>query len=168
MPLPAPPSNLPAKPGSAPVQEPVKTNACQVCGTEAKYTCPRCEKRTCSVACSKAHKAADNCSGVRNPAAYVPLNKITQGTWDGDYTWLEQGRRQVAEWGEGITAEEAERAAKGETPRRGRGGARGGRGIKRSRLDGLRWAANEIGAEVDLVPDGMQRRKTNQSSWNAK
>lgn len=105
---------------------------------------------------------------MRNPAAYVPLNKITQGTWDGDYTWLEQGRRQVAEWGEGITAEEAERAAKGETPRRGRGGARGGRGIKRSRLDGLRWAANEIGAEVDLVPDGMQRRKTNQSSWNAK
>lgn len=168
MPLPAPPSDLPAKPGTAPIAEPVKTNQCQVCGQEAKYTCPRCEKRTCSVACSKSHKATDNCSGVRNPAAYVPLNKITQGTWDGDYTWLEQGRRQVAEWGEGITAEEAERAARGDSSKRGRGGARGGRNIRRSRLDGLRWATSEIGAEVDLVPDGMQRRKTNQSSWNAK
>jgi len=35
---------------------------CGVCGdAEAKYKCPRCAKRTCSLKCVKAHKQADEC-----------------------------------------------------------------------------------------------------------
>ncbi|WOO77916.1 Box C/D snoRNA protein 1 [Vanrija pseudolonga] len=202
MPLPSPTSlGLPAKPvaaGStppvadiapAPLEPPAaesstaassstsaaRTNTCAMCSSEARYTCPRCSTRTCSLPCSKAHKAAASCSGVRDPAAFVPLKSYTQGTWDGDYAWLESTRRQVAEWGQGLTADEVASATStrgGATRGRGgRGGGGGGGGrapAKRGRLDGLRWAIGDIGAEVDLLPDGMQRRKTNQSSWNPK
>ncbi|TXT15884.1 hypothetical protein VHUM_00387 [Vanrija humicola] len=149
-----------------------RSNTCAMCTSEARYTCPRCSTRTCSLPCSKAHKAAASCSGVRDPAAFVPLKSYTQGTWDGDYAWLESTRRQVAEWGQGLTADEVAAAGRGGAARGGRGGGRGGGAgrapAKRGRLDGLRWAIGDIGAEVDLLPDGMQRRKTNQSSWNPK
>ncbi|KAL1408520.1 Box C/D snoRNA accumulation [Vanrija albida] len=191
MPLPSPTSlGLPAKPGAAvlaataaapaPVAADAapeaessaaassRSNACAICSSEARYTCPRCSTRTCSLSCSKAHKAEAACSGVRDPAAFVPLKSYTQGTWDGDYAWLESTRRQVAEWGQGLSVDEVAAARGGAA--RGRGGGRGGgrAPAKRGRLDGLRWAVSEIGAEVDLLPDGMQRRKTNQSSWNPK
>lgn len=188
MPLPPPTSlGLPAKPGSAPAPTsaastsstsaaagPSRSTKCAMCANEAKYTCPRCAARTCSAACSKAHKEKRGCSGVRDPAAYVPLAKYTQGTWDGDYAWLEATRRQVAEFGEGIGADEAAAAGRGEERGRGRGRGRGGRGgavggrPRKSKLDGLRWAVGQVGAEVDVLPDGMQRRRQNQSSWNPK
>lgn len=199
MPLPSPTSlGLPAKPVAAGHPPPAETtvpalteppapesstaasssssaaraNACAMCSSEARYTCPRCSTRTCSLPCSKAHKTAASCSGVRDPAAFVPLKSYTQGTWDGDYAWLESTRRQVAEWGQGLTADEVASAAMRGGATRGRGGRGGGSGgrapAKRGRLDGLRWAIGDIGAEVDLLPDGMQRRKTNQSSWNPK
>ncbi|BEI83177.1 hypothetical protein CcaverHIS002_0310450 [Cutaneotrichosporon cavernicola] len=116
MPLPPPTSlSLPPKPSTArsaasnsSVEKQAFTAAtsapspkCSICKSPAKYTCPRCAARSCSLPCSKAHKEKKGCSGVRDPAAFVPLAKFTQGTWDGDYAWLESTRRQVAVFGEG-------------------------------------------------------------------
>lgn len=130
------------------------------CGAAPKYTCPRCATRTCSLPCSKAHKQTTGCSGQRDPAAFVPLTNYTQGTWDGDYAWLEATRRQVAEWGEGLEVDAGRP--------QGRGKPKPRKKPKEVKLDSLRWAMREIGVDVDILPEGMQRRRENQSSWNPK
>ncbi|WVQ71015.1 hypothetical protein IAR50_000540 [Cryptococcus sp. DSM 104548] len=141
---------------------------CKVCSAPAKYTCPRCSYTTCSLACVKSHKQNDSCSGVRDPAKFVPLNQFTQGTWSDDYKWLEDGRRQVASWGKGIKVEEVDGGA---NAGRGRGRGRGGpvgRGQKRSRTDGMRRELLKLGCRAEFMPEGMGRKKMNQSSWNQK
>jgi hypothetical protein len=55
---------------------------------------------------------------------------------------------------------------------RGRGG-RGGGGGRRGTgggagREGLKRALEERGVMVEFMPDGMGRRKTNQSGWNVK
>lgn len=46
---------------------------CEVCqDAEFRYRCPRCLKKTCSLQCSKDHKARDGCSGVaHDPTGYI-------------------------------------------------------------------------------------------------
>jgi hypothetical protein len=47
---------------------------CQVCSAgTAKYTCPGCGVRSCSLGCVQQHKAANGCSGKRDRLGYVPL-----------------------------------------------------------------------------------------------
>lgn len=49
--------------------------ACQVCHEQPwKYTCPRCEKHTCCVACIKQHKAQEGCSGERSKTHFISRN----------------------------------------------------------------------------------------------
>ncbi|GMT10875.1 hypothetical protein PFISCL1PPCAC_2172, partial [Pristionchus fissidentatus] len=53
------------------------SNKCDVCGeNEKKYRCPKCDSRSCSLACSKKHKEDDNCDGVRGP--WQPVAKISR------------------------------------------------------------------------------------------
>ncbi|KAK8865814.1 hypothetical protein IAR55_000961 [Kwoniella newhampshirensis] len=170
--------SLPPRPGSytSPVAGPSRPaptsslaadpNQCAICSQPAKYTCPRCSRRTCSLPCSRTHKARDSCSGVRDPAKYVPLKEYGQGAWSDDYRWLEEGRRKVGGWGEGVKVEEISSG-----PGRGgmRAGSRGGGpgGHRRSnRSDGLRKELAQRGCEVSFMPEGMGRKKANQSSWN--
>ncbi|KAL7419262.1 Box C/D snoRNA accumulation [Cryptotrichosporon argae] len=155
--------------------DPTSPLSCSLCPSASKYTCPRCGARTCSLACSRAHKARMACDGVRDPARYVPLAQFGQGTWDGDYAWLEEGRRKVAGWGEGIDPRElGEQPTRGRGAPRGRGRGRGGRdtaGGKRStrpKLDAIRFQLRRHGIDVEFLPDGMARRKENMSRWNPK
>lgn len=47
---------------------------CEVCGTtKAKYTCPKCEVRTCSLGCVKLHKKELDCDGIRDKTKFIPL-----------------------------------------------------------------------------------------------
>ena len=41
------------------------------CGEAARYRCPGCEVVTCSLACTKEHKAALGCLGKRSASATV-------------------------------------------------------------------------------------------------
>eukprot|EP00976_Prorocentrum_cordatum_P081237 1184315-Prorocentrum_minimum.AAC.2 len=55
-----------------------KLGMCQCCGEQvAKYRCPGCEVATCSLACSRAHKAETKCTGKRNRTEFVPTNQLT-------------------------------------------------------------------------------------------
>ena len=88
----------PAPAGS--IEPPSKTGtegrmgACEVCKTAAaKYRCPGCGVTFCSVACSKAHKAASGCSGKRDRTAFVGLGDITDTVLASDYMLLEDSRR---------------------------------------------------------------------------
>jgi hypothetical protein len=50
---------------------------CELCKAEkAKYCCPGCSMRTCSLQCSKQHKALTGCTGQRDRLAFVPLEQF--------------------------------------------------------------------------------------------
>jgi HIT zinc finger len=141
---------------------------CEICSsTVAVYTCPRCATRTCSLPCSAAHKTRTGCSGARDRAKYIPVNRYTYGTMMDDYVFLEDVGRRVGEWGQDIV-----RGGYGTLQgRRGRGG--GGQGKTRDRTsrkkrDVLKLQLELRDIEVDLLPAGMQKRMLNQSSWDPK
>ncbi|KAK4873583.1 hypothetical protein RN001_012943 [Aquatica leii] len=81
---------LPA-PGTSP-----KLGSCEVCArNEAKYTCPRCEVKTCCLQCTKIHKLELECSRVRDRTKFIPINKFTNMDLSSDYRLLEEITRSV-------------------------------------------------------------------------
>lgn len=69
---------------------------CEVCNSiSAKYTCPRCEVKTCCLSCLQIHKKELNCSGIRDRTKYIPLKKMTKLDFMSDYNFLEECTRYV-------------------------------------------------------------------------
>ncbi|KAF9534931.1 hypothetical protein CPB83DRAFT_843172 [Crepidotus variabilis] len=144
----------------------------------AKYTCPGCRIRTCSLPCSKRHKENTGCTGKRNRAVYVPMNEYTYGRMVDDYAYLEEVGRKVGEWGDeivkggytnpGTTGAGGGGNYKGRMRGRGRGRGvfHGGQG--QSRRDVLKLELEEMKIDMDLLPQGMEKRKLNQSTWDPK
>lgn len=67
---------------------------CEVCAFHnAKYTCPRCELKTCSLKCNKIHKLELECTGERDRARFIPLKKFTNMDLSNDYRFLEEVSR---------------------------------------------------------------------------
>ncbi|VDN33728.1 unnamed protein product [Dibothriocephalus latus] len=63
---------------------------CKVCtSVEAKYTCPRCALKTCSLECCLRHKKEAGCSGKRNLAAFVSRKDYDYFNFLSDYRLLE-------------------------------------------------------------------------------
>ena len=53
------------------------SDLCPYCNCQPhKYRCPACFARTCSLACSKKHKLYSQCTGVRDPTAFVKRSKL--------------------------------------------------------------------------------------------
>ncbi|XP_076282457.1 box C/D snoRNA protein 1 [Lasioglossum baleicum] len=73
-----------------------KIENCEVCGaTKAKYTCPKCEVRTCCLQCVNIHKKELQCDGVRDKTKFVPLKSFTDLDILSDYRLLEEVGRSV-------------------------------------------------------------------------
>ncbi|KAI9634798.1 uncharacterized protein MKK02DRAFT_27942 [Dioszegia hungarica] len=156
----------------------VDTTKCALCALPPKYTCPRCSRRTCSLPCSTGHKAKYSCDGIRQAEGYVSLREYGQGDWAEDYRYLEEGRRRVEGWGQGVREEEMVTDPRGGDAEgsRGRGGARGGRGGrgggtrgpkgKKSKSQILQMELRSKGVWAEFMPDGMARRRQNQSACN--
>ncbi|XP_063709964.1 box C/D snoRNA protein 1 [Culicoides brevitarsis] len=71
---------------------------CEVCNVnDAKYTCPKCEVKTCCLSCLKIHKTELECDGIRDKTKYIPLKKMTQMDFMSDYHFLEECTRYVAD-----------------------------------------------------------------------
>ncbi|RCI17048.1 hypothetical protein L249_2322 [Ophiocordyceps polyrhachis-furcata BCC 54312] len=72
--------------------DPLLSTLCSVCNAaEPKYTCPRCQRRSCSVECVKNHKARSSCSGKRDETAYVPVSELrTVKGINHDYNFLQK------------------------------------------------------------------------------
>lgn len=150
---------------------------CSICNHQYSiYTCPRCSTRTCSLPCSATHKSTSGCSGERDKVAYVPMNKYGWGAMMNDYVYLEELSRRSGDWGKEIV-----KGGFSSQPVRGRGGdgrvVRGrGRGNANSRDQGrgrtkrdlLKMQLELQDITMDLLPNGMERRKTNQSNWDPK
>lgn len=179
--LPPLPSFLPSKPADAlapdttiypdiPEAGPSNASTCVICSSPFKYTCPRCSARTCSLPCIKTHKSNTGCSGQRDPTKFVTLTEFGQSDWGGDYAYLENGRRRVADWGKDLPVQSNDNSSRGGRGGHWRGGGGGHGGGKRgpSKVDGLKEELERRGVEVEFMPEGMGRRKLNQSSWNQK
>lgn len=65
---------------------------CAVCSAlGAKYRCPACDRRTCSLACVKQHKEDYECTGKRPRAEFVaPLRAFTDHLVERDFGFLEE------------------------------------------------------------------------------
>ncbi|XP_018404054.1 PREDICTED: box C/D snoRNA protein 1 [Cyphomyrmex costatus] len=73
-----------------------KLEDCEVCGAaKARYTCPKCEVRTCSLTCVNVHKKELECNGIRDPTKFVPLASFSDLDLLSDYRFLEQVGRLV-------------------------------------------------------------------------
>lgn len=156
---------------------------CSICSQPPKYTCPRCSLKTCSLSCTKTHKAEYSCSGTRDPTSFVTLKEFKQGDWGDDFRWLEDGRRKLCAWGEGIKEGEVDLVTGmkrgGGKDQRGGGGRLGGKdtrngngndkkGKGRSKSEILQMELRRRGVWMCLMPDGMGKKKLNQSGWNPK
>jgi hypothetical protein len=55
-----------------------RLSKCEVCNDQkAKYTCPRCELKTCCLRCINSHKKELGCTGQRNKVAYKGISEFT-------------------------------------------------------------------------------------------
>ena len=125
-----------------------------------KYRCPRCSARTCSLACSTRHKQWAQCSGVRNPAAYLKRHELaTPKNFDQDYNFIsgiergiETAERSVA--ARGVQLRETRPASKRDGPMKGE--------------VNLRQALEKSGVTIEKAPAGMKRSLQNKTSWNKK
>ncbi|CAE7154057.1 unnamed protein product [Rhizoctonia solani] len=133
---------------SEPVAGPSTLNQCAICPEPSKYTCPRCNAKTCSLSCSKSHKSKDNCSGERDRAQYVPMNEYSWGTLASDYSYLEDLGRSAASWGRDLS--------------KGKGKGK----WKSPKLEALRVQLAARDVKIQFVAEGMEKRRLNQSSWD--
>ncbi|KAL9941361.1 hypothetical protein D7B24_003616 [Verticillium nonalfalfae] len=77
--------------------DPLLTTLCAICHIQPpKYKCPACDTRTCSLPCTRRHKAWSSCSGIRDATAYVPRAQLrTPAGVDHDYNFLHGIERAV-------------------------------------------------------------------------
>ncbi|XP_012284451.1 box C/D snoRNA protein 1 [Orussus abietinus] len=74
----------------------VKLEKCEVCASnKAKYTCPKCEVRTCCLTCLNVHKKELECNGIRDKTKFIPLHSFTDLDLLSDYRLLEEIGRSV-------------------------------------------------------------------------
>ncbi|GAK63929.1 uncharacterized protein PAN0_004d2138 [Moesziomyces antarcticus] len=172
------------------------TTECGECSAAAKYTCPACGVRTCSLACTKAHKtdtakhpcgssAATHANGpstssvakkdASTTGGYVSMSEYGETHMMQDYLFLSAISRTTAEAGRRIVdmkllppsaaaagaGGNESRAAAGPTQQRGMTNAQRQREQLLKQLHYRRL-------RVMVLPDGMARRKRNQSGFNPK
>ncbi|XP_052856091.1 box C/D snoRNA protein 1 [Drosophila gunungcola] len=72
----------------------MRLGMCEVCAaTEARYACPKCEVKTCSLPCVQIHKKELSCDGQRDRTKFVPLSEMTAREFMSDYCFLEECTR---------------------------------------------------------------------------
>ncbi|KAJ5098254.1 Zinc finger HIT-type [Penicillium argentinense] len=150
---------------------------CSICHVNPpKYRCPRCATRTCSLPCTRRHKLWSQCSGVRDPAAYLKRSELANpSAFDRDFNFisgiertLERAERDVENRGidmsQAIAEEENE-----DTPQPAAGQKRKhpGQGLVKGEAGFLR-GAEAGGVRVVRAPRGMSRNKSNGSRWHPK
>lgn len=101
-----------------------KLALCQECREkEILYQCPRCYRRTCSLACCRSHKATSGCTGKRDVTAFLPIGSMTDATVASDFHFLEDivgrvdaGKRLLRSMGGNSSSSSADH--RGKRPRR--------------------------------------------------
>ncbi|KLO05951.1 hypothetical protein SCHPADRAFT_861836 [Schizopora paradoxa] len=155
-----------------PASTPPPKATCAVCTIQnAKYTCPRCALKSCSLSCSNTHKQQTGCTGIRNKVEYVPMNAYGYGTLMNDYVFLEEVGRKTEEWGRKIAKDGIARGSGNARAGRARGRGGHGRGAIGQKMDRRAYLAMQLSfrdVDMEVLPLGMERTKRNQSHWDSK
>lgn len=140
----------------APSPPSASVKQCCMCPCDsAMYTCPGCQRRTCSVLCVRAHKIEYHCSGTRDVAAPVPLGEFNDSQFTRDFHFLEDCHRVV-------TRAEKELV---ETVGPARPFTRTFH--PSTAVAALRDAARRRGVLCQIMSEGMAKRKANTSRYDA-
>ncbi|KAM5477044.1 Box C/D snoRNA accumulation [Microsporum audouinii] len=148
-----------------PAQLPL-TELCAICHEKRrKYKCPRCASRTCSLACSRRHKLWSQCSGLRDPAAYLKRSELaTPAAFDKDFNFLTGIERS-------LERAEVDAEARG-IDLLADAGLNGGKAKQRcDQVRGevpLQRGLERSGVRIVKAPKGMTRNKLNTSHWHKK
>ena len=59
-----------------------------MCGQPGKYKCPECGRRTCSLACSNAHKQKFDCAGTKVRTKFVSMKDFSLNTVNSDVSLI--------------------------------------------------------------------------------
>ncbi|XP_050420645.1 box C/D snoRNA protein 1 [Adelges cooleyi] len=72
---------------------------CEVCDNDpAKYCCPRCELKTCSLVCVNIHKRELECDGKKYKTSFKRLDKFTDNDMSQDYRLMNEFIEAVGEF----------------------------------------------------------------------
>ncbi|KAJ5952585.1 uncharacterized protein N7479_010998 [Penicillium vulpinum] len=159
--------------------DPLLSDLCSICHVNPpKYRCPRCSTRTCSLPCTRRHKLWSQCSGVRDPAAYLKRNELnTESAFDRDFNFitsiertLERAEREVDNRGIDLTsgAQADDGNSEGsQHPAAGRKRKNPSQGLAKGEAAFLR-GTETAGVRVLRAPKGMSRNKQNGSRLHPK
>ncbi|KAG0583352.1 hypothetical protein KC19_3G129500 [Ceratodon purpureus] len=124
---------------------------CQECKqADWKYKCPGCERRSCGLACVKAHKARTGCSGKRDRTAFVPLAEFCDNVLVSDYNLLEEMLRQT------------------ESAKRARAPLGAPKSKMHPAMQTLQHQAKMRDTTLVYWPHGMSKRKSNSTFFDRK
>ncbi|KAJ5713505.1 uncharacterized protein N7483_010686 [Penicillium malachiteum] len=162
--------------------DPLLSELCSICHVNPpKYRCPRCSTRTCSLPCTRRHKLWSQCSGIRDPAAYLKRSELmNESSLDRDFNFitgiersLERADRDAENRGIDLARGQVQ-AQDGDGGDSQDFGAAAGRKRKHPQQGLVKGEAGFLrGAETGAVtviraPRGMSRNKENNSRWHPK
>ena len=163
--------------------DPLLTSLCSICHIlPPKYKCPGCGARTCSQGCVRKHKKWSECTGERDPTAYVPVRSLrTPAGIDHDYNFISKIERS-RERSERLLVEDRHIVGTRELrpitvqeiryktmPDGRRKRYLATRVIQPGRQLGtyrIRQRAKKLDITVIYAPAGMSRRKENRTRWD--
>lgn len=135
---------------------PLLTTLCPICyKSPPKYRCPRCSIRTCSVECSKTHKTRASCSGIRDPAKYIPKSEMKSSTIDMDFSFLKRVQK-AREVPDRLRMPESGKARTSK------------RRLEHAKRNVAMKKAQARGVDVQRLPQWMERSIQNKTRWDSK
>ncbi|RMX56490.1 hypothetical protein pdam_00014929 [Pocillopora damicornis] len=155
------------------------TKCAMCCEDTARYCCPTCAKKTCSLRCVKSHKMKFQCSGVRCKTKFISLDNFKCSNLQSDLVFLEDMDRLVNSTAhhsqskfnrrhqnfqeiEGMVLQDQTTAAK-ETTVNNRDSRSHNICVRQ-----LCLVAKQRGVNLKILPNGMSRRKENTTNFNRK
>ncbi|XP_027058853.1 box C/D snoRNA protein 1-like isoform X2 [Pocillopora damicornis] len=125
------------------------TKCAMCCEDTARYCCPTCAKKTCSLRCVKSHKMKFQCSGVRCKTKFISLDNFKCSNLQSDLVFLEDMDRLV-----NSTAHHSQ--------------SKFNRRHQNFQVRQLCLVAKQRGVNLKILPNGMSRRKENTTNFNRK
>jgi len=135
----------------------VGVEVCDICQDVAKYRCPRCDSRSCSLDCVKQHKKLSGCDGLRHKTKYVRLKDFTELDLISDYRVLENATSAVDKCRRDKLKKLTRQAVDGFCAPR----------LAKS-IQKLQTAASRHGTRVKILPPHFVKRKKNTSHFDYK
>lgn len=141
----------PAKRPKYAEEEDAKANVfnagCVICqSSSSKYRCPGCNVVTCSLACTKQHKADTGCKGTRDRTAFVPISRFNETHLVSDINLLSDTSRTTEVGRKTVGEDEEEKLSK--------------------RFKILQGKAKQLNLKLHFLPSIMSKHRNNSTRFD--